>query len=279
MLERDEETGQDHAWWRKYENTAGRWTTPDPYTGSMSIGDPQSLNRYSYVGNDPVNRIDPSGLEETVPRPDFSMFWDFIGYVNAGPGFIPGGADNPELIIKKAKMKVKKLLTKDCIDFLTNLVLQALKQINTESKDTQSDETLRTNAESLIGGLTDVLDQAKQDFTNADKSNSAHDMAIATGFGATATINYYKDFFATAGQQTLTSGIGPLSGTYYSERDETARAQTLIHEGLHLLLPGFTDARLGGILNGKPLTGKPDEQKRKGSDKLNKLIAEKCSGK
>ena len=105
LLERDEETGQDHAWWRKYESMAGRWTTPDPYTGSMSIGDPQSLNRYSYVGNDPVNRVDPSGLEETVPRPDFSMFWDFIGYVNAGPGFIPGGGEGEPRGKKKQKKR------------------------------------------------------------------------------------------------------------------------------------------------------------------------------
>jgi hypothetical protein len=40
LLERDPETGQDHASWRKYENTSGRWTTPDPFRGSMNIGNP-----------------------------------------------------------------------------------------------------------------------------------------------------------------------------------------------------------------------------------------------
>src|SRR5437899_6676413 len=60
VLERDS-TGLDHTWWRKYESTAGRWTSPDPLRGS--IGDPQSLNAYSYSGNDPVNFVDPSGLE------------------------------------------------------------------------------------------------------------------------------------------------------------------------------------------------------------------------
>lgn len=34
----------------------------DPYRGSM--GDPLSLNRYVYCGNDPVNFIDPSGFLE-----------------------------------------------------------------------------------------------------------------------------------------------------------------------------------------------------------------------
>jgi hypothetical protein len=32
----------------------------------MSLGDPQSFNRYSYVGNDPVNFIDPSGLNASA---------------------------------------------------------------------------------------------------------------------------------------------------------------------------------------------------------------------
>jgi RHS repeat-associated protein len=62
LTERDEATGQDHTWFRKNENSAGRWTSPDPYNGSMSLGDPQSFNRYSYVENQPTNFVDPSGL-------------------------------------------------------------------------------------------------------------------------------------------------------------------------------------------------------------------------
>jgi RHS repeat-associated protein len=54
----------DHASWRKYDRASGRWTSPDPYSGSMSIAEPQSFNRYAYVSNDPVNFIDPSGLED-----------------------------------------------------------------------------------------------------------------------------------------------------------------------------------------------------------------------
>jgi RHS repeat-associated protein len=59
-LERDDVTGLDHTWWRKYENRSGRWTSTDPLAGS--IGNPQSLNRYAYVQNDPVNFSDPTGL-------------------------------------------------------------------------------------------------------------------------------------------------------------------------------------------------------------------------
>lgn len=62
LTERDKATGLDHTWFRKNENRAGRWTSPDPYNGSMSLGNPQSFNRYSYVENQPTNFIDPTGL-------------------------------------------------------------------------------------------------------------------------------------------------------------------------------------------------------------------------
>lgn len=63
LTERDEATGLDHTWWRKYEQSAGRWTSPDPFGGSMDISNPQSFNRYAYVGNDPINFVDPNGLQ------------------------------------------------------------------------------------------------------------------------------------------------------------------------------------------------------------------------
>jgi RHS repeat-associated protein len=74
LTERDEATGLDHTWWRKYENTAGRWTSRDPYNGSMRVGDPQSFNRFTYVGNDPINFVDPSGLDPVL------CIWRITGY-------------------------------------------------------------------------------------------------------------------------------------------------------------------------------------------------------
>jgi RHS repeat-associated protein len=58
--ERDSETGTDYAINRQYQTSTGRFMRPDPVAGSIS--NPQSLNRYVYVGNDPVNWQDPSGL-------------------------------------------------------------------------------------------------------------------------------------------------------------------------------------------------------------------------
>jgi RHS repeat-associated protein len=74
LTERDDATGLDHTWFRKHENQAGRWTSPDPYNGSMNLGDPQSFNRYSYVENEPTNYIDPSGLQMVAQRTCRNVF-------------------------------------------------------------------------------------------------------------------------------------------------------------------------------------------------------------
>ncbi|HEX5734532.1 MAG TPA: RHS repeat-associated core domain-containing protein [Blastocatellia bacterium] len=61
--ERDTEIGSDYAINRQYSNLTGRFMRPDPIRGS--INNPQSLNRYSYVWNDPIAFTDPTGLYTT----------------------------------------------------------------------------------------------------------------------------------------------------------------------------------------------------------------------
>ena len=66
-MELDSETGNYHTWFRYYEPNLGRWMSPDLLAGDPT--NPQSLNRYSYVLNDPTSFTDPSGLscENVVP--------------------------------------------------------------------------------------------------------------------------------------------------------------------------------------------------------------------
>jgi len=64
--ERDAESGNDYFGARYYASSMGRFTTPDwsakedpvPYA---QLDDPQSLNLYSYVRNNPLSRTDPDG--------------------------------------------------------------------------------------------------------------------------------------------------------------------------------------------------------------------------
>jgi RHS repeat-associated protein len=58
--ERDDESGTDYGVNRQYSHETGRFMRPDPVAGSA--GNPQSLNRYGYSLNDPVNLTDPLGL-------------------------------------------------------------------------------------------------------------------------------------------------------------------------------------------------------------------------
>jgi RHS repeat-associated protein len=59
-LERDSESNLDHTLFRQYSSSAGRWMSPDPVGGSLDT--PSSLNRYSYVVNDPCALSDVLGL-------------------------------------------------------------------------------------------------------------------------------------------------------------------------------------------------------------------------
>jgi RHS repeat-associated protein len=57
--EHDSESGLDYANARFDSTSQGRFTSLDPLSGS--IGNPQSLNRYAYVMDDPINFADPTG--------------------------------------------------------------------------------------------------------------------------------------------------------------------------------------------------------------------------
>ena len=61
--DRSATTGLDYALNRHYDPLQGRFTQVDPIGhGASDLSDPQSLNMYSYSGNDPVNQLDPDGL-------------------------------------------------------------------------------------------------------------------------------------------------------------------------------------------------------------------------
>jgi len=58
----------DEAMHRRYNRWHSRFDQPDPYGGSYDMTNPQSFNRFSYVLNDPVNFVDPSGLDDDCPQ-------------------------------------------------------------------------------------------------------------------------------------------------------------------------------------------------------------------
>jgi RHS repeat-associated protein len=95
--ERDQETGLDYFQARYYSGAQGRFTSPDEFKGGIvdpltgqdietntalpyaDIGDPQTLNKYMYVRNNPLRYVDPDGH-------------DFGDWLQTGAEFVEGVA-------------------------------------------------------------------------------------------------------------------------------------------------------------------------------------------
>ena len=88
--QRDQSTNLDYAMNRYYAWQHGRFLTPDPYKASAGLTDPGSWNRYVYVLGDPVNWLDPRGLEAVAP----GFYWNSPpGQASSGPPLGGGGGD------------------------------------------------------------------------------------------------------------------------------------------------------------------------------------------
>jgi RHS repeat-associated protein len=60
----DSETNTEHTLFRQLSTTEGRWLSPDPAgMAAVDLTNPQSLNMYAYVDNNPINSFDPLGLK------------------------------------------------------------------------------------------------------------------------------------------------------------------------------------------------------------------------
>lgn len=73
--ERDNESDLDFAEARYCNPMHGRFTTVDPLLASAMPGNPQSWNRYIYVGNNPLVITDPTGLSWYYSSADDRYKW------------------------------------------------------------------------------------------------------------------------------------------------------------------------------------------------------------
>ncbi|MFN8005047.1 MAG: RHS repeat-associated core domain-containing protein [Acidobacteriota bacterium] len=115
--ERDAATGLDYANARMYHSARGRFATPDPL--GMKASDPknpQSLNRYAYTQNDPVNFVDKSGMFREAPdgnnggSPECRSTFVTIGWIErdgpTGTGFLSYGFTYTSCINSSGGMNV-----------------------------------------------------------------------------------------------------------------------------------------------------------------------------
>ena len=71
-----------------------RWMAVDPLPGSPD--DPQSVNRYGYVLDDPVNLVDPSGLQC-----EWVLEWQLVDVIHEGPN----GQPYPSLEFRQVRVR------------------------------------------------------------------------------------------------------------------------------------------------------------------------------
>ncbi|MBK9156423.1 MAG: hypothetical protein IPM25_19815 [Chloracidobacterium sp.] len=102
--ERDKESELDFAQARYHDYNLGRFSSPDPLMASGRVSSPQTWNRYSYVGNNPLAFTDPTGMAwysqrqgngDTIfrwyledPGEDWSKVSDFTYYAGVEKGWI-----------------------------------------------------------------------------------------------------------------------------------------------------------------------------------------------
>ncbi len=80
--DRSNSTGLDYAINRTYDSKLGRFTQVDPI--GMSAADvnlPQTLNLYTYCGNDPINHTDPDGLFWGLFRKIFKAIGKALSFI------------------------------------------------------------------------------------------------------------------------------------------------------------------------------------------------------
>ncbi|MFL6257525.1 MAG: RHS repeat domain-containing protein [Pyrinomonadaceae bacterium] len=130
--------GTDEAMFRRYNRRDARFDQPDPYHGSYDFADPQSLNRYAYTENDPVNFNDPSGLMPCNPIDSprgCGEGWDVMTWGQIMRDFARheywGGYSPQDRVVNlpdNLKERVEKRVNNsksDCANFIRQLIEEA----------------------------------------------------------------------------------------------------------------------------------------------------------
>jgi RHS repeat-associated protein len=121
--EKDQSTGLDYANARMFSGSRGRFTKPDPI--GLKAGNrrkPQSLNLYTYVGNDPANLVDTGGtclvywnqVSETYGYWDTVLCYELEG----GPVKLPDPPPPPPSLDVQVNLFTKEKLSPCVIEIL-----------------------------------------------------------------------------------------------------------------------------------------------------------------
>jgi len=232
--ERDSETGLDYAIARYYSTRLGRFMSPDPLGGAPES--PQSLNRYTYSRNDPVNLVDPLGLTiVTATVCSYGMVTVQYG-PDDDPSFeqemalvceetlidVPDGPpepppDNPPIPDNPCNQKIINAINNKLGTNLTvNNITNAGAQNNTQGRGSQWN--IDVAASSANDGLTANQFNAIQPNTHFPMSTTA----AVLGWGSTLHIagtGTFQHFFDPGAQFSSSNVGGQLSVSFTAHLD------------------------------------------------------------
>jgi RHS repeat-associated protein len=264
---RDNKTGFDYAMNRYYNSSWGRFTTADPFGGSVKPANPLSWNRYAYVANDPINNNDPSGLNMAFWDPDwggggggFNPFnpgepcpwyagcgWDVLdnwwnNNNNSGPYDGPrnGGVPPPKHqrlfhddLVKGADSLIDK---SECSDFLVDVAQTAFLTIANVSRPDDLDPGSRPYYDAITATNMEGRLQAASftDAQHAETDKFGNIVNARSDYGKNGTnqsVTFFDSFFG------------------HSKKEQY---QITVHESMHLIFAfGDSDlARAAGVYTG-----------------------------
>jgi RHS repeat-associated protein len=214
--ERDStDSGLDYAMNRFYSSGFGHFQTPDLRAGSL--GNPQSLNRYAYAANDPINFVDPLGLDPFLLTTTRICTWTFqngdlvdvscfssstLTPLGGGSGDGGGGGGTGSASAKPA-VDLSRLA--DCIWEQFGVVLTAFVPSVGAGTGTPSDningsftgvglDVFKGNPDSEITVTNDIQTKSLKDLNNDNTPDPYSEKESGSTFGATYGDNPYVNF-------------------------------------------------------------------------------------
>jgi RHS repeat-associated protein len=244
--ERDSESGLDYAQFRYDSSRLGRFMSPDPMGGSTT--DPQSLNRYTYTRNDPVNLTDPSGM-------DWCAMWLVLGLGHADTGewvsvtsvtcvqwvsdFSGSGGGGKGADWAKINAKVWSIYYgHDCASWLTGVIRKALRDAAARPGSGETPDQVAGFINSLSGedafanalGAVQLTEHPDSNYTDPQGTEDPGIVATTSWSATGVHSDYWKSFY---------------------DKSTLEQAQTTLHEGTHGVNPILDDFALAAAV-GKP---------------------------